>query len=180
MFNSENANDNQSETQVWITSQIWFPKSRRLAATDQIFGWTNWFANAILTTKNLQIENWVNIEQTYFAFLFRTWYYNSLLVEQSLVLNRRSDDGKKSRKFDFKTKHFRQDFYNIFCYEHYNCNIKSVRSEMRGRPDDEEEAAEKKPKRKISAWWEQNLTKNPAGELLWVEINGSTLRSVVK
>ena len=109
-------------------------------------------SNAILTTKNLQVENWVKIKQIYFAFLSRTWYYNSLLVEQSLVLNRRSDDGKKSRKFDFKTKHFRQDFYNLFCYEHVNCNIKSVRSEMRGRPDDEEEAAEKKPKRKISAW----------------------------
>ena len=53
-------------------------------------------------------------------------------------------------------------FYNIFCYEHINCNIKYVRSEMRGRPDDEEEAAEKKPKRKISAWWDQNLIKNPA------------------
>ena len=38
---------------------------------------------------------------------FRTSYYNSLLVEQSMILNRRSDDGKKSRKFDFKTKHFR-------------------------------------------------------------------------
>ena len=38
VLNNENANDNQSETQVWITSQIWFPKSRRLAATDQIFG----------------------------------------------------------------------------------------------------------------------------------------------
>ena len=101
-------------------------------------------------------------------------------MEQSLVLNRRSDDGKKSRKFDFKTKHFRQDFYNIFCYEHVNCNIKSVRSEMRGRPDDEEEAPEKKPKRKISAWWDQNLINNPAWELLCVEINGSTLRSVVK
>ena len=24
-----------------------------------------------------------------------------------MILNRRSDDGKKSRKFDFKTKHFR-------------------------------------------------------------------------
>ena len=43
-------------------------------------------------------------------------------------------------------------FYNIFCYEHIICNIKYVRSEMRGRPDDEEEAPEKKPKRKISAW----------------------------
>ena len=39
--------------------------------------------------------------------VLRTSYYNSLLVEQSMILNRRSDDGKKSRKFDFKTKHFR-------------------------------------------------------------------------
>ena len=49
---------------------------------------------------------------------------------------------------------------------------------MRGRPDDEEEAPEKKPKRKISAWWDQNLINNPAWELLWVEISGSTLRTV--
>ena len=69
-------------------------------------------------------------------------------------------------------------FYNIICHEQTNCNIKSVRSEMRGRPDDEEEAPEKKPKRKISAWWDQNLINNPAWELLWVEISGSTLRTV--
>ena len=47
-----------------------------------------------------------NFDLNIILFL-RTSYYNSLLVEQSMMLNRRSDDGKKSRKFDFKTKHFR-------------------------------------------------------------------------
>ena len=87
-----------------------FPRAGAWQPPTRYLGEKTANANAILTTKKLQVENWVNIKQTYFAFLFRTWYYNSLLVEQSLVLNRRSDDGKKSRKFDFKTKHFRQDF----------------------------------------------------------------------
>ena len=79
----------------------------------------------------------------------RTSYYNSLLVEQSMILNRRSDDGKKSRKFDFKTKHFRwahsSNLFHLFFF-----------SEMRGRPDEEEEP-EKRPRRKISAWWDLKI-----------------------
>ena len=89
-------------SQFWITFHIWMPKSRRLAATDQIFG---------------------------------TDYYNALLLDQSMMLNRRSDAGVKSRKFDFKTKHF---------------------SELRKSAEEEEEQTHKKKRRKISAWSDKN------------------------
>ena len=51
--------------------------------------------------------SWIFWCKRIIILFLRTSYYNSLLVEQSMMLNRRSDDGKKSRKFDFKTKHFR-------------------------------------------------------------------------
>ena len=48
-------------SQIWITIHTWFPKSQRLARTEEMFG---------------------------------TPFYNSLLIEQSILLNRRSDNGK--------------------------------------------------------------------------------------
>ena len=100
--------------------------------------------------QKLHYHEYFDSNSAWIIILFlRTSYYNSLLVEQSMILNRRSDDGKKSRKFDFKTKHFRWD---PACYNHQNI----FRSEMRRRPDEEEEP-EKKPRRKISAWWDLNL-----------------------
>lgn len=51
-------------SQCWIVSHVWFPKSRRLATTEQMFG---------------------------------TPYYNGLLLDQSVMLNRRSDKGHNSR-----------------------------------------------------------------------------------
>ena len=45
-------------SQIWITFHIWFPKSPRLASTEQLFG---------------------------------TPMYCSLMIDQSLVLNRRAD-----------------------------------------------------------------------------------------
>jgi hypothetical protein len=52
--------------------------------------------------------------------IFGTDYYNALLLDQSMMFNRRSDDGKKSRKFDFKVKHFSEiyllDRLGLFSY----------------------------------------------------------------
>ena len=70
--------------------------------------------------------------------LFSTPFYSSLELDQSLMLNRRCDDGKRSRRFDFKTKHF---------------------EELRRRPSEETSRLggsnagkrSNKPKRKISA-----------------------------
>lgn len=54
-------------SQIWISAHIWFPKSARLASTEQIFG---------------------------------TPMYCSLVIDQSLVLNRRAD-GHEELKVQF-------------------------------------------------------------------------------
>ena len=51
-------------SQIWITAHIWFPKSPRLASTEQIFG---------------------------------TPMYCSLLIDQSLAMNRRNDGEEELR-----------------------------------------------------------------------------------
>jgi chitin synthase len=71
-------------SQLWITMHIWFPKSQRLASTEQIFG---------------------------------TPMYNSLFIDQSIVLNRRRDG---DNDFNFEelrdeiAKDKMADFYDRF------------------------------------------------------------------
>ena len=142
--------------------------------------WFTWCHDQILGSRTYNVLNiwrkwchdhiWVWVQKAqypeYFGsniaqiiiLLLRTSYYNSLLVEQSMILNRRSDDGKKSRKFDFKTKHFRWSRL-LLLFLTMNKIYNLVFSEMRGRPDDDEEP-EKKPRRKISAWWDFKLDDN--------------------
>ena len=98
---------------IWITFQIWTPKSRRLAETSQIFG---------------------------------TDYYNSLLIDISMMLNRRTDDGERSKRFDTFIKHFSN------------------------RGQEEEEVPKTKKKRKISAWSEQTQEFND------ISIDDNTVR----
>ena len=56
-------------SQIWIASHVWFPKSQRLASTEQMFG---------------------------------TPYFCGLLLDQSLLFNRRSDKGKVKFRLDVK------------------------------------------------------------------------------
>ena len=98
---------------LWITFQIWIPKSRRLAETSQIFG---------------------------------SDYYNSLVIDISMMLNRRNDDGERSKRFDTFTKHFSN------------------------RAQQEEELPKTKKKRKISAWSEQTQEFND------ISIDDNTVR----
>lgn len=99
---------------VWITFQIWNPKSRRLAETSQIFG---------------------------------TDYYNSLMIDISMMLNRRSDDGERSKRFDTLLKHFSNRGQEL-----------------------EEELPKTKKRRKISAWSEQTQEFND------ISIDDNTVR----
>ena len=58
-------------SQFWIALHIWFPRSQRLASTEQ---------------------------------LFHVPYYNGLFVEQSVMFNRRSDDGVQRVRMDHRAK----------------------------------------------------------------------------
>ena len=67
--------------------------------------------------------------------IFGTDYYNSLMIDISMMLNRRTDDGERSKRYDNRIKHFNQ---------------------MKSSTAKEAEKDEPKKKRKISAWSEKN------------------------
>ena len=78
--------------------------------------------------------------------IFGSDYYNSLVIDISMMLNRRNDDGERSKRFDTFAKHFSN------------------------RAQPEEEHPKTKKKRKISAWSEQTQEFND------ISIDDNTVR----
>ena len=87
-----------------------------------------WITFQIWTPKNKRLAETLQI--------FGTDYYNSLMIDTSMMLNRRTDDGERSKRFDSRIKHLNQ--------------MKSSAAK------EAERIAPQQKRRKISAWSEQN------------------------
>ena len=119
-----------------IPSHLFYQCPVRTSSFDWIsddfaWAWILWFISQCWLTIHVWFPKSQRLASA--SQMFATPYYNSLVLEQSLMLNRRCDSGKDSRRFDFKKKHF---------------------EDSKKGPVVEEEV--KKKKRKISAFSDQN------------------------
>lgn len=89
-------------SQIWITAHIWFPKSPRLASTEDIFG---------------------------------TPMYCSLLIDQSLILNRRADGQSDLKIEEWKNERDEDllDHYEHLAYETQSSNTKTSSNRRRSQ-----------------------------------------------
>ena len=92
-----------------IPSHLFFECPANASTWDWItkehgWAWILWFLSQCWLTVHIWIPKSQRLAST--AQMFATPLYNSLVLEQSLMLNRRCDSGKDSRRFDFKKKHF--------------------------------------------------------------------------
>ena len=106
---------------------------------DHAYAWLLWLISSWWLTVHVWFPRSQRLAST--SQMFATPYYNSLVLDQSLMLNRRCDDGKDSRRFDFKKKHFE--------------DMKKGPA-ANGGADAEQNRSGKKKKRKISAFSDTN------------------------
>ncbi len=101
------------------------------------WAWVLWLVSQVWITYHIWVPRSARLAST--AQLFSTPFFSSLVFDQSLMLNRRCDDGQRSRRFDFKRKHFEE--------------LRRQPAEESFRKGGSSNAAKRsnKPKRKISA-----------------------------
>ena len=158
-----------SQTQAWISSHIWTPKSRRLAATDQIFGCRKY--NILNISVQLVPSPDILLQKSQYPEYFGSYSaYIIILFAQDVLLQltsgRAEHDLEQTKRWweEVEEVWFQNKAFQVIYTVHpffltMNKLYNLVFSEMRGRPDDDEEP-EKKPRRKISAWWDFKLDDN--------------------
>ena len=103
-------------------------------ARNMAFMWLFFYLSHVWITFQIWIPKNKRLAET--LQIFGTDYYNSLMIDTSMMLNRRTDDGERSKRFDNRIKHFNQ--------------MKTTEAK------EAERMAPQQKKRKISAWSEQN------------------------
>jgi chitin synthase len=103
--------------------------------SEQGWAWLLWLLSQLWIAYHVWVPRSARLAAT--SQMFSTPFYSSLVLDQSLMLNRRCDDGKRSRRFDFKTKHFGE--------------LRKQLVEEKPRMGSGIVRPSKKPKRKISA-----------------------------
>ena len=103
--------------------------------SDYGWAWLLWLLSQLWLTYHIWVPRSARLAAT--SQMFSTPFYSSLVLDQSLMLNRRCDDGKRSRRFDFKIKHLEE--------------LRKQPSEKMTRLSGGYSKPSNKPKRKISA-----------------------------